>query len=48
MRQLEGLITTAEKLKSLEKKVKGGTDLTKEDTAEVKAVNGQMLFGYDE
>jgi len=42
------LLSVAEKLKQLEKKISEGGNLTKEDIAQVKAVSGEQLFGYSE
>ena len=42
------LLTTAEKLKALKKKVTDGGALTKEDTAAVKPVSAEVIFGYTE
>jgi hypothetical protein len=42
------LIGMAENLKNLEKKISQGGSLTKEDTAGVKAITGELLFGYNE
>jgi len=42
------LLTIAERLKELEKKVSEGGALTKEEIASVKAISGEMLFGMDE
>ena len=39
---------TAENLKALEVKIKKGGTLTKEDTANVKAVTGEAILGYPE
>ena len=42
------LLSVAENLKKLEKKISEGGNLTKEDIAQVKAVSGEQLFGYSE
>ena len=42
------IMTRAEEVKAIEKKVRKGGQLTSEDLKIVKAVDGQLLFGYDE
>ena len=41
-------MTRAEEVKAIEKKVRKGGQLTSEDLKIVKAVDGQLLFGYHE
>ena len=46
--QVGVLLPIAEKLKALEKKISAGGQLTKEEAASVKAVSGELIFGYNE
>jgi len=47
-RQAGVLLPIAENLKKLEMKIAAGGALSKEEAGAVKAVTGEMLFGYDE
>ena len=47
-RQAGVLLPIAENLKKLEKKIIAGGVLTKEEASAVKAVSGELLFGYNE
>ena len=42
------IMTRAEEVKAIEKKVRKGGQLSNEDLKVVKSVDGQLLFGYDE
>jgi hypothetical protein len=42
------IMTRAEEVKAIEKKVRKGGTLTKEDLNVVKKVDGELLFGYNE
>ena len=46
--QVGVLLPIAEKLKALEKKISAGGQLTKEEAGSVKAVSGELIFGYNE
>ena len=40
------LLPIAEKLASLVEKVKSGQEIPRDDLQGIKAINGQILFGY--
>ena len=42
------IMTRAEEVKAIEKKVRKGGALTKEDLVVCKKVDGELLFGYNE
>ena len=41
------LLEVAEKISKLAKKLEEGGNMTKEEAVHVKAVSGDLLFGYD-
>ena len=41
-------MSKAEEVKKIEKKVRKGGQLSKEDLEKVKPVSGELLFGYNE
>lgn len=42
------MLTIAEDLKKLERKILTGGVITKEEATAVKAIDGELLFGYNE
>ena len=46
--RVAALLGVAEKLSALQKRLEQGGNMTKEETGQVQAVSGEMLFGYDE
>ena len=46
--RLAALIPEAENLSKLEKKLRGGNDLTPEEVKSVKTLTGELLFGFTE
>lgn len=46
--RVAALLGVAEKLSALQKRLEAGGNITAEESKQVKAVTGELLFGYDE